>query len=116
MTTKPTNGPKQTTATTTKRASPRAAFDRVLPHDDDAERALLGSMIQEKEAIGEAITVLRDVGAAAFDSPKHQRLYEVLVYFYTENQPIDGVVLRKELTPPWLVGGIGGLRVSGRLG
>ena len=98
MTTKSTNGPKQTTATTTKRAGPRAAFDRVLPHDDDAERALLGSMIQEKEAIGEAITVLRDAGAAAFDSPKHQRLYEVLVHFYTENQPIDGVVLRKELT------------------
>jgi len=55
-------------------------------------------MLLEKEAIGEAITVLRDAGAAALDSPRNQRLFEVLVALYVENRPIDGVVLREELT------------------
>ncbi|HOO17492.1 MAG TPA: replicative DNA helicase [Phycisphaerae bacterium] len=80
------------------RPDSRPFFDRALPHDDDAERALLGSMLLEKEAIGEAITVLRDAGAAALDSPRNQRLFEVLVALYVENRPIDGVVLREELT------------------
>jgi len=78
--------------------APAIPVDRVLPHDEDAERALLGSMLLEKEAIGQAITVLRDAGAAAFESPKHQRLYELLVQFYIENRPIDSKLLREELT------------------
>ncbi len=88
--------PEQPPASPSRSSPP--VFDRALPHDDDAERAVLGSMLLEKEAIGEAITVLRDAGASAFDSPRHQRLYEVLVQFYVENRPIDGVVLREELT------------------
>ncbi len=84
------------------------ALDRVLPHDDDAERALLGSMLQLKEAIGEAITVLRDAGAAAFDVIKHQQLYDVLVHFYAENRPIDSIPLREELTRRGLWEKLGG--------
>jgi len=74
--------------------------DRPLPHDDEAERALLGAMLLQPEAIGEAIRILRDAGAYAFDSPKHQRLYEVLVHFYTQYpklSKIDAVMLRDEL-------------------
>ena len=54
-------------------------------------------MLLQKEVIGDVITVLRDAGAEAFDSTRHQRLYEVLVHFYTENLPIDQVPLREEL-------------------
>ncbi len=74
------------------------ALTRPLPHDEEAERALLGSMILEPQVTGQAITVLRDVGAEVFESPRHQRLYEVLVHFYTENRPVDGNLLREELT------------------
>ena len=88
-----------TTTSTPQERSPStpSVLDRVLPHDDAAERALLGSMLLEKDMIGDVITVLREAGAAAFDSPKHQHLYEVLVHFYTENRPIDEVPLRDEL-------------------
>ncbi len=111
------NDPTRQTTTETRTSSTGAAalLDRVLPHDDDAERALLGSMILEREAIAEAITALRDAGAQAFDAPKHQQLYDVLVYFYTAGRPIDGVVLREELTRRGLWEGLGGYDLLGEL-
>ena len=97
MTTKPTSETTTSRTSTARKTSSPSVLDRVLPHDDDAERALLGSMILEPEAIGQAITTLQDAGANAFDTPRHQRLYEVLVHFYTENRPVDGNLLREEL-------------------
>ncbi len=55
-------------------------------------------MLQEKEAIGEVITVLRDAGADAFTLDSHQVLYDVLVKFYLSDQPIDGKLIAQELT------------------
>lgn len=54
-------------------------------------------MLQEKEAIGEVINVLRDAGAAAFRMERHQILYELLVRLYIDDRPIDGVVIKDEL-------------------
>ncbi|MGD8453754.1 MAG: replicative DNA helicase [Phycisphaerae bacterium] len=99
---------ESTTTTTTTRTTEPSPLGRVLPHDDDAERAVLGSMILQKEVIADVITVLRDAGAAAFDNPRHQHLYEVLVHFYTQNLPIDGVPLRDELTRRGLWEQLGG--------
>ncbi|MEW6200205.1 MAG: replicative DNA helicase [Planctomycetota bacterium] len=68
-----------------------------MPQDVEAERAVLGAMLQEKEAIGEVVRVLRDAGAAAFQVERHQQLYDVLVKLYVDDQPIDGVVIKDEL-------------------
>lgn len=68
-----------------------------MPQDIEAERATLGSMLQEKEATGEVIRVLREAGARAFNLEKHQHLYDVLVRLYVDDLPLDGVVVRDEL-------------------
>ncbi|MFH1748522.1 MAG: replicative DNA helicase [Planctomycetota bacterium] len=98
MTMNQKNEPRQTRTQTPRNQSGTDLLNRVLPHNDGAERSLLGSMLREKEAIGQAITVLRDAGANAFDAPNHQSLYEVLVHFYTHDLPLDGELLRQELT------------------
>ena len=46
-----------------------ALFDRVPPHDDDAEMAVLGGMLMSKDAIGE---VSQTIDVADFYQPKHQ--------------------------------------------
>ena len=87
--------PSGTTTTTTRpTASPSAALERLLPQDIEAERAVLGSMLLEREAIGEVITVLREAGANALKLESHQQLYDVLVKLYVADQPIDGVVVK----------------------
>ncbi|MFO0840266.1 MAG: replicative DNA helicase [Phycisphaerae bacterium] len=80
------------------RATDRSsAFDRVLPHSPDAERALLGSMLQEHAAIGEAIAALGDAARSAFFFERHQKLYDHIVSLYDDARPIDGVVIKDEL-------------------
>lgn len=72
-------------------------LERLLPQDIDAERAVLGAMLLEREAIAEVISVLRDAGAAAFRLERHQALYDVLLHLYQQDAPMDELVLREEL-------------------
>ena len=89
-------------------SSPGRARERALPHAPDAERALLGSMLLEQTAIGEAITILKDAGSSAFFFPKHQKLYDHIVELYDENKAIDGVVIKDELDRRGLFDELGG--------
>jgi len=54
-------------------------------------------MLQDKEAIGEVIAVLRDAGAGAFARESHRQLFDVLIKLFVDDQPIDGVVIKDEL-------------------
>jgi len=69
----------------------------VPPHSLDAERALLGSMLLEEGAIGEAITTLADVPRPIFWSEKHERLYDHVLDLWKQSRPIDGVIIKEEL-------------------
>ena len=53
-----------------------ALFDRVPPHDDDAEMAVLGGMLMSKDAIGE---VSQMIDVTDFYQPKHQTIYEAIL-------------------------------------
>jgi replicative DNA helicase len=105
MVTKPVS-PKPTPPGTTESKTPTrptgkanlsGALERLLPQDIDAERATLGSMLMEPEAIGEVIRELRDAGADAFSRENHQQLFDVLIEFYRENTPIDGKLIAQAL-------------------
>ena len=93
----------------------KSAFDRVLPHAVDAERALLGSMLQAKEAIGEAIKILAKEGAACFFRESHQKLYELVVQLYDVDRPIDGVLIKDELVRRGQFDSLGGYEFLGSL-
>ncbi len=68
-----------------------------MPHALDAERALLGSMLQDSTAIGEAVTSLKDSATALFWLEKHQILYDLLIGLWDANRPMDGVVIKDQL-------------------
>ena len=58
--------------TQTSAAAGDPIFDRVPPHDDDAEMAVLGGMLMSKDAIGE---VSQTIDVTDFYQPKHQTIY-----------------------------------------
>lgn len=106
--------PMQETAAS-KPSGPRSAFDRELPHSLDAERALLGSMLLDDAAIGEAIDVLAGAGAEVFWLERHRRLFEQVVRLWKERRPLDGVVLKNELIRSGEFESLGGYEFLGEL-
>jgi len=79
-----------------------------LPHALDAERALLGSMLLDDAAIGEAIAVLKDSGPGLFWLEKHQKLYDQIVGLWQARRPMDGVVIKDALVRSGLFEELGG--------
>lgn len=75
-------------------ANDMTLFDRVPPHDDEAEMAVLGGMLMSKDAIGE-VSQLIDV--TDFYQPKHQTIYESIVTLFAASQPVDAVLVANEL-------------------
>ena len=69
-------------------------FDRVPPHDDDAEMAVLGGMLMSKDAIGE---VSQMIEITDFYQPKHQTIYEAIINLFSASQPVDAVLVANEL-------------------
>src|SRR5580765_7473023 len=92
--------PNRPTPTTTTTSSRMAGLDRALPHSLDAERALLGCLLLDERnaAIAEAIAVLRTTAASAFFFDKHQRVFDLIISLYDGSRPIDGVVIKDELS------------------
>ena len=69
-------------------------FDRVPPHDDDAERAALGGMLVSKDAIGEISQALDPVD---FYQPNHQTIYETILAMFSAGDPVDSVTVATKL-------------------
>ena len=64
------------------------------PQDLGAEVCVLGSMILDKDGIGEIIPILR---AEHFYRQDHRLIYDALISLYENNKPIDLVLLQDEL-------------------
>ncbi|MBT1161982.1 replicative DNA helicase [Bifidobacterium sp. SO1] len=71
-----------------------ALFDRVPPHDDDAEMAVLGGMLMSKDAIGE---VSQMIDVTDFYQPKHQTIYDAIIGLFSASQPVDVVLVANKL-------------------
>jgi replicative DNA helicase len=80
-------------------------FDRLPPSAIDAEMCVLGSLMLDREAIGQVIPLLdRD----AFYQVDHQIIFDVLLKLYDQNKPVDAVILREELSRRQLLDEVGG--------
>jgi replicative DNA helicase len=101
--------------TTPSIASSSAAYDRELPHDLTAERALLGAMLLEQGAIGEAIHILKDIGRDAFYAERHGKLYEQITQMFDASKPLDSVVFADQLQQQGLLEELGGVQFLGEL-
>lgn len=71
-----------------------AVFDRIPPHDDNAEMAVLGGMLMSKDAIGEVSQMLE---VDDFYQPKHQTIYTSIIDLFAASQPVDVVLVANEL-------------------
>ncbi|OGJ21367.1 MAG: replicative DNA helicase [Candidatus Pacebacteria bacterium RIFCSPLOWO2_01_FULL_47_12] len=67
---------------------------RIPPHNLDAERSLLGSILIDPEAI---IKVADRLVPENFYSPAHQALFSAMQTLYELRQPIDAVTLTSQL-------------------
>jgi len=67
---------------------------RLPPQDLDAERSVLGAMLLEKNALSEAIELLKP---GDFYRPAHAQIFEAMAALFERNEPVDEVTLAAEL-------------------
>jgi replicative DNA helicase len=80
-------------------------YVKVPPQSIEAEMAVLGAMLIEKDAIGTVMEVLQ---AKHFYSDVHRRIFESITDLYNRNQPVDIVTLSDELKKNNKLEGLGG--------
>ncbi|MGB2706503.1 MAG: replicative DNA helicase [Candidatus Omnitrophota bacterium] len=80
-------------------------LDKVPPQSNEAEIAVLGSMLLDKEAINRAIELLDE---NSFYKAAHKRIYSTIINLYDKNKAIDIVTLGEELKKKGALDEIGG--------
>jgi len=68
--------------------------ERIPPHNDDAERALIGAMLIDDNAV---ITVQQYVRPEDFYSPRHRKIYEAVLNLFKKGIRPDLLTLSTEL-------------------
>jgi len=82
-------------------------FEHVLPAQElEAEQCVLGSMLLDREAIGDVVLVLE---AGDFYEPKHAEIFRTLTGLYDRNQPVDLVLATNELNGAGRLEALGGV-------
>jgi replicative DNA helicase len=81
------------------------AAERILPHNLEAERSVLGAILIDNEAFNVAASV---IDARAFFRDAHRRIFDRMVALAERSQPIDLVTLREELERSGEVEEVGG--------
>lgn len=71
-----------------------ALIKRILPHSDEAERAVVGSMMMDGDAI---VTASEVVSGDDFYQRQYGILFDVMTELYGEDKPVDLVTLQERL-------------------
>ena len=79
---------------------------KVPPHDDEAEQAVIGSMLTDKDAVISAIEVLKPED---FYREDNKTIYGAIMNLYVKAEPIDIITLKDELTSLGKLEPVGGL-------
>jgi replicative DNA helicase len=79
--------------------------DRVLPHNADAERTVLGAVLVDNAAFNSAAEVL---SKDDFYREAHRRVFEAMAALAERSQSIDLVTLKEELTRASALEAVGG--------
>lgn len=84
---------------------PKTLIEKVPPQNTEAEVAVLGAMLLDREAIARSIEQL---DKAAFYSDAHQKVFQAIVKLYDQNEAVDIVTLIEELKKRDELDGVGG--------
>ncbi|MBL8825373.1 MAG: replicative DNA helicase, partial [Planctomycetaceae bacterium] len=82
-------------------------LDRVPPHNLDAERAVLGSVLLYPDCLDDVLDVVRE--PAEFHGFDHQVIFRELLALHHAGQAIDVTLLAERLTTSGMLDSIGGL-------
>jgi len=75
--------------------SEREAIEKIPPQNVDAEMAVLGSMLLDRDAVAQAIEVLKN--ESCFYRDAHKKIFSAIVKLYDENKAVDLITLTEEL-------------------
>ncbi len=85
---------------------------KVPPHDTEAEQAVIGSMLTDKDAIISSIEVLKEED---FYREDNKTIYEAILNLYNRAEPVDIITLKAELSSMGKLEAIGGLEYLAEL-
>lgn len=79
---------------------------KVPPHDIEAEQAVIGSMLTDKDAVLSSVEIL---GKEAFYREDNKAIYDAILSLYAKNEPIDLITVKNELVEAGNFERIGGI-------
>ena len=79
---------------------------KIPPNDTEAEQAVIGSMLTDKDAVSSAIEVLKEDD---FYREDNKAIYTAILNLYNRNEPIDIITLKSELSAMGKLEAVGGL-------
>jgi len=85
---------------------------KVPPHDTEAEQAVIGSMLTDKEAIIAALEILKEDD---FYREDNKTIYEAITNLYNRAEPVDIITLKAELSSMGKLEAVGGLEYLAEL-
>jgi replicative DNA helicase len=91
---------------TTTTASGVGGVDRIPPNNLEAEMAVLGSLLVDREMMPPVIEILE---SADFYAHVHETIFMALVQLYERGEPLDKITLAEELRQRALLDKVGGL-------
>ncbi len=80
--------------------------ERNLPHNLDAEKAVIGSMFLSKYALG---TIIEELSADNFYLDAHAKIFDAIKYLAEMGNPIDITTVTAELDKRKILGSVGGV-------
>lgn len=85
---------------------------KIPPNDIEAEQAILGSMLTDKDAVISAIEILKEDD---FYREDNKAIYSAILNLYNRAEPIDIITVKSELSLMGKLEGVGGLEYLAEL-
>ena len=85
---------------------------KVPPNDVEAEQAIIGSMLTDRDAVISAVEVLKDDD---FYREDNKIIYEAILNLYNRSEPIDIITVKSELESMGKLDQVGGLEYLAEL-
>lgn len=79
---------------------------RIPPHDIEAEQAILGSMLTDKDAVLSSVEALKE---EAFYREDNKAIYAAILSLYAKSEPIDIITVKNELVEAGNFERVGGM-------
>lgn len=79
--------------------------DRIPPYNLDAERAVLGACLLEREAL---MLVVESLSSDDFYDPRHKLAFDTIMKMVTQDSAVDSITFREEITKEGIEERLGG--------